>query len=110
MDDLQQARIAINESRFRDANERARHGMEDAGIHPESFTIMCECALSECDDMIELTWESYLRARANRSWFIVLPDHVIDASERTIERHDGCWFIVKQGIGGAVAHHLARDD
>lgn len=95
MDDRQQRRVARNQSRFREMNERTRRGIDAFEEHAEHYPIMCECAVSECNETIQLSRADYARARAMPGTFIVLPDHVMAAAEVVVERTDSFWIIQK---------------
>lgn len=108
MDDLQARRIARNEARFREINERTRLATDELhGAPQDECTIMCECAVAECEDMITLPVEAYERARSSAERFIIRPDHIIVATERAIELHDDFWIVEKVGPGARVARELA---
>jgi hypothetical protein len=107
VDARQQARIAENESRFRAMNERITRALDDFDPDLETFSILCECALTECEDMVELTTDDYRRVRSNPRWFAILPDHIIVATETAVEQHPGFWIVEKQGLGGEIAADLA---
>ena len=108
MDAQQERRVAINESRFREANEQVGDSIDGfLGASPESYKIMCECAVSECEDMIEIPVQAYRTARADSTRFIVKPDHVIPATEQTVEKTDTYWLVDKIGEGAKVADEKA---
>ncbi|MCW2927814.1 MAG: hypothetical protein JWM86_1782 [Thermoleophilia bacterium] len=109
MDTEQARRVAQNESRFRAMNERMTIAVEDFRGERSGgdFAVMCECAVSECDQDISISPQQYARVRSNPRWYVVLPDHVLPATEEPVERFDGYWIIEKTGPGGDVAEELA---
>lgn len=120
MDERQQRRIARNEARFRKTNELLTAAIDDfkdqpvsegrapfdAGSDGDDYRVMCECAVSECTEMIPVTRGEYQRARSNSRWFIVMPDHYLRAAERAIEENDRFWIVEKLGAAGELAEEL----
>jgi hypothetical protein len=89
--DARLERIARNEARFRDINERLAEGLRR--VHPpadfEHF--ICECGQRSCQALIELSLDEYAAVRANARRFAVLPGHAIPDAERVVahgERYD----------------------
>ncbi|MCW2923177.1 MAG: hypothetical protein JWM98_581 [Thermoleophilia bacterium] len=109
MDELQQRRIAVNESRFRDANQQIAAAVEEfRGSEGDGrFEVMCECAIADCEQMIELGFDEYRHVRSSPIWHVTLPDHVIVAAEDPIERHETYWIIQKRGIGAEITERLS---
>jgi hypothetical protein len=109
VDEEQARRIGINESRFRDLNDRLAENVEQfrEDLGSENFAVLCECAVTECTEMIPLTFEAYEHVRSNPRWFVVRPDHIIVSAERMVEHHEAYWLIEKFGTGGDVAEALA---
>lgn len=109
MDEMTQRLIAQNEVRFREHNEQrietheAFHGVAGEG----RLSIVCECAIGDCEAMVELTTEEYRSVRVDDRRFVVLPEHVVDATEDVVERHDGWWVVEKTGVGAAIAEDEA---
>jgi hypothetical protein len=103
MDDDHQRLIARNEVRFRSANEAKVTALGEFEGEVQRFEIMCECAVSECDAMIELTAADYRHLRSSPRWFAVMPDHVFPAVEHKVEDRASWWIIQKDGAGADVA-------
>jgi len=108
MDELHARRVALNEARFRAANERTRRGVDDLyeGEAP-SYSMLCECAVTECQDTVVIDHEHYMRARAKPTTFFVKPDHVMIGAEVVVERTEHFWFVEKIAAGAQVARDLA---
>lgn len=109
MDELQQRRLARNESKYREVNENIRHSVDefrddDGG---GEYRLLCECAVETCEQMIDVSAREYRRVREHAMWFFVVPEHVIDEIEHPVEQHDGYCVIEKDGPGRIVAK--ARD-
>lgn len=106
MDERTQRRIAENESRFRDANERLESELRGFGGESrdrDRYELVCECALDACDGMVAVTGREYEHVRSNPVWFLVRPEHVVESVERTVERTDRYWIIEKRSAGADEA-------
>jgi hypothetical protein len=104
-----QQRIAENESRYRDLNERqvdAEREFQDAGL-PETLEIVCECALTTCDGSIAVPRQDYERVRAEPTHFLVLPEHVVAGAETVLRDEGAFWVVAKIEAGADVAKERA---
>ena len=81
-------RIALNESRFREINERLTKELRELRQPPELLTLVCECALVECRVQISLTAAEYERVRADSTLFVVAPGHVVPDAEEVLEENE----------------------
>ena len=101
MDDRQQRIAARNEVRFRALNELVKSAVDELrGAGDEhSFEALCECALPDCDEMIEIMPEQYAAVREVPTRFIVVPQHIQPAVERVLEDHGTFWVVEKTGAG-----------
>ena len=107
MDELHAKRVARNEARFRALNQQTRAAVTALSERPpENCTIMCECAMLDCEQMITMSVADYQRVREVSNHFIVRPDHVIVSAERAIEYHEDWWMVEKIGAGARVAAEL----
>ena len=99
------ARLALNQSMFRDINERlgALLGGRDDTFPREEF--LCECASEVCVEHITLTVAEYRNVRADPATFAVFPDHahVFADVERVVGTNSGYWTVEKQGTAAEVA-------
>jgi hypothetical protein len=109
MNELQQRRMGENEARLRALNEHIRGAVDGLshGRPPTRYSIMCECAIEACHEMIEIEPERYLQVRANPTHFVVRPEHVVPEVEFAIERRAEWWIIEKVGAAAAVARNEA---
>lgn len=107
MDDDHQRRIATNESVFRRHNGTILSAVSEFARIDSSHGFMCECAISECEDMIDLTVEEYNQVRSDSSWFIVRPGHVIGGVEILASDRGHYWVVEKTGIAGEEARARA---
>lgn len=88
-------RIALNESRFRDINDRVRSDMDQLRRTPERIRFVCECGNLDCREQVELTVAEYERVRSESRDFAIVPGHEIPDAEDVIERADG-YFVVRK--------------
>jgi hypothetical protein len=96
MTDERRERIARNESRFRDLNEALMtsvHGRVSRGSDRSGF--VCECALSECLQVVSLPLAKYEEIRRDARHFLVAPGHELPDAEQVIERGDGFLVVEK---------------
>jgi hypothetical protein len=95
---------ARNEAVFRDANEQIdgrRQELDIEGAAP----YLCECEDPRCTQALQVTPEEYERVRRDSRTFLVAPGHDT-SSGRILERHEGYWVALKEGIAGEVARAL----
>jgi hypothetical protein len=104
----EQRQLAADEALFRARNESIRASIEQLG-DGRRHGFMCECALTDCSEMLELTLDEYAHVRSKPTWFAVLPEHVVREIERPVEKHDEFWIVEKTGVGRDVAAELAPD-
>jgi hypothetical protein len=105
MDPATARRIAENESRFREANEK----IEDAALRlePDATTLpfVCECGRSECLQTIRLSLRDYEQARQQGTFFVCAPGHEItgEGVGRVVRQTDDFVIMEKLGLAGAIA-------
>jgi hypothetical protein len=98
-------RIAENESRFREANEK----IEDAALRlePDANTLpfVCECGRSECLQTIRLSLRDYEQARQQGTFFVCAPGHEItgEGIGRIVRQTPDFVIMEKLGLAGAIA-------
>jgi len=108
-------KLAINQSRFRDSNERLRKSAGRYGFEsPDRLPFMCECADPGCFEIVVLSLQEYERLRSHPSWFLLVAGHEDAATthERILEAEDGYVIVEKVGAAGVEAVRLSpqRDD
>ena len=84
-------RIATNEARFRDINERLEYGLRQISDGSEVLEFVCECGDRRCEQHVRLTLTEYAGVRRDSRHFAVLPGHVARETERVVggnERYD----------------------
>ena len=102
-------RIAENESRFRDANERIEEAVLEHEITAFTMPFVCECGREECLKTLRLTLAEYELARTGPRLFLCIPGHeVVGAGIGRLVRETSKFVIVEKiGVAGDVAE--ARD-
>jgi hypothetical protein len=94
-------RIAANEARFRDVNERI--ALRDASAHQE-LEIICECGDDDCLERITVPLVAYERAHSEPTLFLAKPGHLkATATEQIVADHPDYQLIRKTGDAAAVA-------
>jgi len=109
-----QERIARNEARFREHNERVKSwNAAHKWVDPPVPDWSCECGWESCDEPVRVSFPEYEAVRAEPTRFFVVPSegHVAPECERVIERHETYWVIEKIGAAAALAEALdSRSD
>jgi hypothetical protein len=82
--DARARRIADNESRFRDINERLEADLRRLPTDPEPVDFVCECGHSDCTASVPLTLDEYEGVRAESVLFALLPGHEIADAEDVV--------------------------
>jgi hypothetical protein len=110
LDRLTQERIAENDSRFRDANERI-HEVATRYEIEIAIPFLCECADPRCVEIVRLEPDEYQRVRSNPRWFLKVAGHerAEGAAARVVSTHDGWVVAEKMGHAGRVAEELAGE-
>ncbi len=101
-DDWRARRLARNEARFRDINERLERDLTQLGVDgPQEF--VCECGDRDCAELVPLSLDEYEHTRSNPRWFAVVPGHVFPAVEEVVERHPRYEILEKVGATAEIA-------
>ncbi len=77
-------RVGINETLFREVNERVRELEEGFGTPSGPLYFVCECGDAECTERIALTKQEYEDVRARGNHFALVPGHQIPQVERVV--------------------------
>jgi hypothetical protein len=105
VDDEMARRIAENEARFRDANERIEEAV--LRLEPNATTIpfVCECGRPECLTTLRLTLGDYEAAREDPRFFLCEPGHEIlgPGLGRVVRETSEVVIVEKLGEAGRVA-------
>src|SRR3954452_11560616 len=91
------AKVAANQSVFRDINERMTTWPErrQVATAEETLSFYCECGDVRCYKHIWLTGPEYEAVREHSARFIVANDHVIQDAEDVVEEHYG-WVVFEK--------------
>ena len=94
--DAQARRIADNESRFRDINERLEADLRRLPVDGEPVEFVCECGFIECSASVRLTLDEYERVRADATTFATVPGHEAPDVEDVVFRHERFQIVRKR--------------
>ncbi len=84
--DARRRRIAENETRFREINDRLESDARSLLGDGESIEFVCECGKFDCALSVALTLPEYRDVRADDRQFAVLPGHEIPDTEDVVDR------------------------
>jgi hypothetical protein len=79
------------------------------GFQEALVDYLCECAMPDCTNLLELSHSDYERVRSNPRHFAVVADeaHVFTDVERVVERNGRFWIVEKFAEAGQVAIETA---
>jgi hypothetical protein len=97
------ARKGANEAWFRELNERLEQRAARDPRTDSTFQIVCECAIEDCADRIEISFWEYEQVRADPAAFVVVPGHVDPTCERVMSATGSYRVVRKFGVAGVVA-------
>ena len=86
--DARARRIADNESRFREINERLEADLRRLPVDGDPVEFVCECGHADCTASVLLTVDEYEQVRQDPTTFAMLPGHDIEDVEDVILRHE----------------------
>jgi hypothetical protein len=84
--DARKRRIAENEARFREINDRLEADLRSLAPDGETTGFVCECGKAACTNSVELTLDEYRHVRDDAMLFAVLPGHEIEDTEDVLTR------------------------
>jgi hypothetical protein len=104
MDDRER-RIVLNETLFREVNERVKGLNETFATFTELMDLVCECGARHCVERFAMPPDEYEALRSNPDHFAVVPGHEIADVERIVSRC-GAYDVVEKVPGEAkrIAH------
>jgi hypothetical protein len=94
-DDAREARIARNESRFREINEQLEADLRRLPGDPEMVSFVCECGNRACADLVQMTFEEYEGVRSDSQTFVVVPGHGMPEVEEVTQRGERFHVVAK---------------
>lgn len=100
-------RVAQNQARFREANERIEKAALEYSVDG-SLPFICECSDPKCVEILSLKLADYEAVRAAPTHFICAPDHhqAAEGWGGVIERRDGYEVVEKLGDAATIAEGL----
>jgi hypothetical protein len=108
-DEARDRKIALNQSTFRDANERIERAAQSHRFEEsQRVPFLCECADPGCTESVMLTLADYEAVRAHADRFFLIAGHEAagETRERILEAADGYSVVEKIGIAGAESERL----
>ena len=101
--DAAQKRAAMNQTLFRELNERLERVNRDARF----VDFFCECVDPDCSSRVRLTLDEYEALRKVPNHFVVQTGHDVRALERVYKHEEGRYTIVEKfGVGEEIAAHF----
>jgi hypothetical protein len=86
--DDRRRRIAENEARFREINDRLEQDLRRLPVDGDPVAFVCECGHVQCTDHVHVSLPELAEVRQERLRFVVLPGHEIDDVEDVVARTD----------------------
>ena len=102
MDEVIAERLAANETRFREINQRLGEDLTDLVEGDERIPFVCECSDTGCREAVELSLAEYRRVRADDQHFAVRPGHERPEIEHVIGRGEGFLVVEKHRAEGVT--------
>ena len=96
-------RAAINQSVFREVNERLEGLAETFQYVAKTAAFTCECASLECVEQMEMSLDEYEGVRSDPNQFAVLPGHVYRDVESVVSENERFVVVAKIGAGDRIA-------
>jgi hypothetical protein len=84
--DERERRIVLNESLFREVNERVRGVNETFASVSDVMEVTCECGSAGCAERFSMSPQEYEALRSNPDHFAIVPGHEIADVERIVSR------------------------
>ena len=104
--DYMAARVAMNQARFREANESIEGKALVAGV--EMMFLICECADPDCTELIRATRSEYEAVRAEPVRFLYAHGHEVNSAGygQVVSRNDRYVIVEKIGDAARIVEHL----
>jgi hypothetical protein len=101
-------RAARNQAMFRSVNEKlVGLNAAFAAVAEGRYAIACECADTQCLQMLEITAGEYEDMRRQPRWFAVAPGHIYPEVERVVGEFGEYVVVEKIGAAGELAEAVA---
>ena len=106
--DERQRRLGLNETLFREVNERVK-SVSEGFAEPEAMAeFVCECGDDSCAARIQMSLAEYERVRSSPIRFVIVPGHELPEVERVVEENDR--FTVVEKLRGGPAELAEAHD
>ena len=103
-----QRKLALNETMFREVNERLEELNQTFAEFTGTLDVVCECSDMACAERLRLSPDVYQRIREDPTLFIVVPGHIaIEVEDKTAEAIG--YEIVRKREGEAAEIARATD-
>lgn len=106
--DERERRIGLNETLYREVNERLGDLNETFASVSGVIVIVCECGDVGCTQQLTIPHADYEHLRSDPTWFAVAPGHEVASVEFVVTSHDG-YDIVQKRPGEPAALAEATD-
>ena len=101
-------KLARNEGMFRNINETIEKTAIENRYEPSELPVfVCECADTNCGDLIRLSLTQYEDVRRHPTHFFLVPGHEDPEIERVLEQNDR--FVMTEKFGEAGQVHVDTD-
>ncbi len=98
-------RAGRREANLRALNERISQAQIAVALGSQ-LTILCECAVPDCNESIEISQEDFANLRDQSDRFIVVEGHILHDVEHVVERGDGWMIVEKRGASAREARRI----
>ena len=108
--DAREKRLALNETMFREINERLESRILVYTGDPEpELMVLCECANPDCIERLTLSPDEYAEVRSDSRQFVIVPGHEYIDIEEIVYRTDRFEIVRKTGGAGDIANQTSND-
>lgn len=92
------ARVARNETAFRELNEQLKRSLGGIRAESEAGTVgfICECGAGDCAKLVQISREKYEEVRGDSCLFFVAPGHELTEFEDVVEHDEGVTIVRKR--------------
>ena len=102
MSEEQARRVGLNESLFREVNEQIESLNRDFRTDLPTMTVICECAMGDCTERLQISVREYEGVRADPLCYIIVPGHELPEFETVVESGDGYGVVQKRDATAAA--------
>jgi hypothetical protein len=104
--DERQRRVGVNETLFREVNERIEDVAQNFDLN--AVDLICECGNPSCGARLVMSRDEYEQVRADPLQFAMAPGHE-DASVESVIAREKTYHLVRKHAGGPAALAAKRD-